>query len=105
MLFKAVLLLVAWLVAHAHATDCSAVTLDFVLHDGDASAEAIQDDIAADLAKVGISINARYVGSNYRVCWSARHGLLLSARTLEVLLSCARATLQPFFGDQISGEG
>ena len=93
--------LAAWLVAHAHATDCNAVTLDFVLLDGDASAEAIQDDIAADLAKVGISINARYVGSNYRVCWSARHGLLLSARTL----SCARATLQPFFGDQISGEG
>ena len=38
---------------------CLDVTLDFILLDGDASHAAIEDDIRADLAKVGITAVAR----------------------------------------------
>ena len=43
-----------------NCVDCRAVTLDFILLDGDATAAALEDDIATDLAKVGITVNARY---------------------------------------------
>ena len=41
------------------AASCDKVTLDFILLDGDATAKALEDDIAADLAKVGVTVNAR----------------------------------------------
>ena len=40
---------------------CDATTLDFILLEGDATAAALEDDISSDLAKVGITVNARYV--------------------------------------------
>ena len=42
------------------SSSCNKVTLDFILLDGDATAAALEDDIATDLAKVGITVNARY---------------------------------------------
>lgn len=41
------------------AAGCNQVTLDFVLLDGDATSAAMVDDITADLAVVGISVNTR----------------------------------------------
>ena len=39
--------------------NCNAFTLDFIVNEGDATAVAIEDDIVADLAKVGITVNTR----------------------------------------------
>ena len=53
------LALAAMMASEAAAASCDSVKLDFILLDGDATAAALEDDIAADLAKVGITVNAR----------------------------------------------
>ena len=39
---------------------CKEVTIDFVVVKGDPDMEAIEDDIRADLAKIGITANVRF---------------------------------------------
>ena len=60
-------LAVAALTPGATATCTSTVTLDFILLDGDATAAALENDITTDLAKVGITVNARYFAA-LRAC-------------------------------------
>ena len=45
----------------AAAADCKATTLDFLVLDGDATFAAIEDDIRANLAEVGITATARFL--------------------------------------------
>lgn len=40
---------------------CKEVTIDFVVVKGDPDMEAIEDDIRADLAKIGITANVRFL--------------------------------------------
>lgn len=53
-------LVLAALTAQARA-ECTPTTLDFVVLQGDATAAAIEDDIRADLAEVGINAVARFL--------------------------------------------
>lgn len=46
------------------AAKCDEQTLDFIINEGDATHEAIADDIASDLAKVGLTVNARYLSKD-----------------------------------------
>ena len=55
------ILVLAALMAAETVAQCDTVTLDFILLEGDATAAALEDDISSDLAKVGITVNARYV--------------------------------------------
>ena len=55
-----------------NCVDCRAVTLDFILLDGDATAAALEDDIATDLAKVGITVNARSGRTYLATCYQRR---------------------------------
>ena len=41
--------------------NCKPMELDFIVLEGEQTLRAIEDDIAADLAKVGIQVNARFL--------------------------------------------
>ena len=43
---------------HVH-DHCNEMTVDFIVLEGDATSMAIEDDIVADLARVGITVNTR----------------------------------------------
>jgi len=45
--------------ASAAADDCNSLAVDFIILDGDATITALEDDIRADLEKVGVTVNLR----------------------------------------------
>merc|ERR1719156_17107 len=54
------------LTASASTATCTKHTIDFVGLEGDANLAAIEDDVAADLAKVGITLNKRFVAKDIK---------------------------------------
>jgi ABC-type transport system substrate-binding protein len=52
--------------AHVSTATCTQHTIDFVGLAGDSTLAAIEDDIAADLAKVGITLNKRFVAKDIK---------------------------------------
>ena len=46
-------------VLEAGDDDCKNLDVDFIILEGDATILAIEDDIRADLAKVGVNVNLR----------------------------------------------
>ena len=53
------LALVAFAAVGASAWQCKKHEVDFIMTEGDATLQAIEDDIRADLAKIGITVNRR----------------------------------------------
>ena len=45
----------------AYLEYCKPMELDFIVLEGEATLRAIEDDIAEDLAKVGITVNPRFL--------------------------------------------
>ena len=50
--------------ASVNVEHCKAMTLDFIVNEGDATAKAIEDDIVSDLSKVGITVNTRLLSKD-----------------------------------------
>jgi len=45
----------------AFAGECTPHTLDFIVLEGDPLMAQIEDDVVADLAKVGVTVNTRFL--------------------------------------------
>ena len=70
--------------AQEDLSNCNAFEVDFIVNEGDATAKAIEDDIVADLAKVGIKVNTRLlpkdklntamVNGDFNLCFSETWG-------------------------------
>ena len=68
----------------ADVSTCNPATLDFIMLQGDASIAAIEDDIRADLARVGITavartmdrddLNKNMTSGNFDLCFSETWG-------------------------------
>ena len=66
------------------AAGCGSATLDFIVQKGDALLAAIEDDVRADLAKIGITVNVRFLekedmnsnmtSGNFNLCFSETWG-------------------------------
>lgn len=66
------------------ASTCTSQSLDFIVLKGDATLAAIEDDIRADLQKVGISVTTRFLEKddfnsnmttgNFNLCFSETWG-------------------------------
>ena len=66
------------------AAGCGSATLDFIVQEGDALLAAIEDDVRADLAKIGITVNVRFLekedmnsnmtSGNFNLCFSETWG-------------------------------
>jgi ABC-type transport system substrate-binding protein len=59
-------LLIASSLLTASASTCTKHTIDFVGLEGDSNLAAIEDDIAVDLEKVGITLNKRFVAKDVK---------------------------------------